>query len=149
MRVTALGHVVLKVRSLERSVPFCTDVLGLKLVARAVIRDQPMAFFSIAGNHHDLALVETGADAPSAPEAAPGLAHLALKIGDDLDDLRAARTWLEERGVRIERTVDHRVSRSLYVSDPDGNTIELYVDEDSHIWRDDPSAVAHSEPFAL
>jgi len=149
MHIVALGHVVLKVRSLERSVPFCVEVLGLKLVARAVIREQPMAFFSIAGNHHDLALVETGVEAPSAPESAPGLAHVALKIGDSLDDLRAAQTWLEDKSVRIERTVDHRVSRSLYIADPDGNKIELYVDEDPRIWRDDPSSVAHSEPFAL
>ena len=77
--------------------PFCSDVLGLKLVARATIAEQPMAFFSIAGNHHDLALVETSPEAPAAPEAAPGLAHLALKIGDSLHDLRAAQIWLEER----------------------------------------------------
>jgi catechol-2,3-dioxygenase len=93
--------------------------------------------------------VETGVEAPSAPESAPGLAHVALKIGDSLDDLRAAQTWLEDKSVRIERTVDHRVSRSLYIADPDGNKIELYVDEDPSIWRDDPSSVAHSEPFAL
>jgi catechol 2,3-dioxygenase len=149
MRIMALGHVVLKVRSLERSVPFCSDVLGLKLVARATIAEQPMAFFSIAGNHHDLALVETSPEAPAAPEAAPGLAHLALKIGDSLHDLRAAQIWLEAKGIHIERTVDHRVAQSLYILDPDGNRIELYVDGDPRIWREDPSAVAHSVPFAL
>ena len=149
MQILALGHVVLKVRSLERAVPFFADVLGLRLVARAVIREQPMAFFSIAGNHHDLALIEVGAEAPAAPEAAPGLAHLALKIGNTLGELREARAWLESKGVAIERTVDHQVAQSLYISDPDGNRIELYADADPRIWRDDPSSVAHSEPFKL
>jgi catechol 2,3-dioxygenase len=149
MKVLALGHVVLKVRSLERSLPFFRDVLGLPLVARAVIRDYPMAFFSIAGNHHDLALIEMGTQAPTAPDEAPGLAHVALRIGDTLDQLREARTWLESNGVAIDRTVDHHVAQSVYVSDPDGNRIELYVDADPRIWRDDPSSVAHSEPLAL
>jgi len=149
MRILALGHVVLKVRSIEHSLPFFRDVLGLPLVARAVIRDHPMAFFSIAGNHHDLALTEVGNQAPAAPEEAPGLAHLALKIGDRLEQLREARTWLESKGVAIDRTVDHHVAQSLYISDPDGNRIELYVDADPRLWRDDPSAVAHSEALTL
>jgi catechol-2,3-dioxygenase len=149
MKVLALGHVVLKVRSLDRSLPFFRDVLGLPLVARALIRDCPMAFFSIAGNHHDLALMEVGMQAPEAPDQAPGLAHVALRIGDTLDQLRDARSWLETNGVAIERTVDHRVSQSVYVSDPDGNRIELYVDADPGIWRDDPSSVAYSEPLVL
>jgi catechol-2,3-dioxygenase len=149
MQVLSLGHVVIKVRDLQRSVPFFTDALGLRLVARTEIRGSPMAFFSISGNHHDLALLETGKEAPSAPDAAPGLAHLALKIGNSLDELRAARTWLQGKGIEIERTVDHRVAQSLYIADPDRNRIELYVDADSRIWREDPGSVAHSEPLAL
>lgn len=149
MQILALGHVVLKVRSLERSLPFFRDVLGLQLVARAVIRDHLMAFFSIAGNHHDLALMEVGSQAPGAAEEAPGLAHLALKIGNSLEQLREARAWLESKGIVIDRIVDHRVAQSVYVSDPDGNRIELYVDADPRLWRDDPSAVAHSEPLTL
>jgi catechol 2,3-dioxygenase len=149
MKVLALGHVVLKVRSLERSLPFFRDVLRMPLVARAVIRDHAMAFFSVAGNHHDLALMETDAQAPAAADDAPGLAHLAFKVGGSLAELREARAWLQDHGVAIERTVDHRVAQSVYVSDPDGNRIELYVDADPGIWREDPAAVAHSEPLAL
>lgn len=149
MRVHALGHVVLKVRELDRSLAFFNGVLGLPVVARAMIRNRPMAFFSIAGNHHDLALMEMGGDAPSSPERSPGLAHVAFKIGNGLDELRAARSHLQENGVAIDATVDHTVSQSLYIRDPDGNWIELYVDDDPNIWHQDPSTVAHSEPLQL
>lgn len=149
MRVQALGHVVLKVRDLDRSQAFFHGVLGLPVVAHARIRNKPMAFFSIAGNHHDLALMESDADAPSAPQNSPGLAHVAFKIGSGLDELRAARSHLQEHGVAIDAVVDHKVSQSLYIRDPDGNRIELYVDADPKIWQADPSSVAHSESLEL
>jgi catechol 2,3-dioxygenase len=149
MRVQALGHVVLKVRNLDRSLAFFHGVLGLPVVARTLIRDTPMVFFSIAGNHHDIALMELGSDAPGAREGTPGLAHVALKVGDSMDELRAARRHLQANGVAIDRTVNHIVAQSLYINDPDGNRIELYVDADPRIWRENPSSVAHSEPLEL
>jgi catechol 2,3-dioxygenase len=146
MQVKALGHVVLKVRDLHRSVPFYAQVLGLKEVAQMGDR---MVFFSIAGNHHDLALVQMGADAPSAPEQSPGLAHVAFKVGDSLDELRAMKDWLETQGVKPDRIVDHIVSKSIYFHDPDGNQIEVFVDSDPRIWREDPTKVASRLPLAL
>ena len=147
--VKKVGHVVLKVRDLERSVAFYRDVIGLKEVARGEFAAK-MAFFSATGeNHHDLAVAEVGPDAPDAPADAVGLYHIALKIGDSLDDLRAARDHLEAHGVTKTRLRDHRVSQSIYLNDPDGHGIELYVDADPAIWRADPSAVAHAEPLSL
>lgn len=148
MKVKALGHVVLKVRDLTRSVPFYANILGLKEVGR-YDKEFRLVFFSIAGNHHDLALFETNSEAPSAPEQAPGLFHVALKVGDSLDDLRSAKAWLESNGVKIDMIADHHVSQSLYLSDPDGNAIELFVDADPAIWRDNPAAVATVEPLTL
>ena len=148
MKVQALGHVVLKVRDLNRSVPFYANVLGLKEVGR-YDKEFKLVFFSIAGNHHDLALFETNSEAPAAPEHSPGLFHVALKVGDDLDDLRDAKAWLESNGVKIDMIADHRVSQSLYFADPDGNAIELFVDGDPAIWRDNPAAVASVEPLTL
>ena len=146
MHVHSLGHVVLKVRNLERSVPFYRDVLGLTEVGRL---DHDMVFFSIAGNHHDVALQQVGDDAPDAPREAPGLAHLALKIGDDLTALREAKVHLQEHGAKILRLRDHEVSQSIYFTDPDGNVLEVFVDSDPAIWREDPAKVATGLPLEL
>ena len=45
---------------------------------------------------------------------------------------------------------DHTVTQSLYLRDPDGNEVELYVDADPAIWKDDPGAVmAAIKPLRL
>jgi catechol 2,3-dioxygenase len=148
IRVLNVGHVVLKVRDIERSARFYRDVLGLKEVARGEF-GRPMAFFSTGDNHHDVAVMEMGADAPAPPAEATGLYHVALRIGTTLDELRAARAHLEAHGVTKLRIRDHVVSQSIYVDDPDGNMVELYVDADPAIWRDKPDTVANSRPLSL
>ena len=144
--VKHVGHVVLKVRDLDRAAAFYRDILGLKEVTRYRGR---MAFFSAGTNHHDLAVLALGPGARPAPRDAVGLYHVALKIGDRLEDLRGAKETLEAHGVPIRGTADHRVSQSVYCEDPDGNMIELYVDGDPALWRDDPSIVATVEPLDL
>ena len=146
MKIQGVGHVVLKVRDLDRSAAFYSGVLGLKEVGRFPGR---MVFFSAGSNHHDLAVMTVGADAPAPPESAVGLAHVALKIGDSLDLLREAKDLLETHKVPIRGTRDHRVSQSIYCEDPDGNTVELFVDGDPAIWAEDPSTVATTKPLDL
>ena len=58
-----------------------------------------------------------------------------------LDELRQVKSELENAKVRINGLSDHTVSQSIYIEDPDGNEIELYVDADKSIWENDPSAV--------
>ena len=147
INVRGVGHVVLKVRDLDRSAKFYREVIGLKEVARFQGR---MVFFSATGqNHHDLALLAVGPDAPGPQQEGVGLYHVALKIGDRLEDLRAARAHLEAHGITEIRVTDHRVSQSVYLNDPDGNGLELFVDADPAIWRDNPAAVATIEPLEL
>jgi catechol-2,3-dioxygenase len=148
IRVRNVGHVVLKVRDLERAARFYRDVLGLKEVARASL-GRPMAFFSTGENHHDIAVLEVGPEAPRPEAGAVGLYHVALKIGTTLDELRAAKAHLQAHGLTKLAVMDHRVSQSIYLNDPDGNGIELYVDADPAIWRNDPASVAHAEPLRL
>ena len=63
MQVQALGHVVLKVRDLQRSEDFFSGMLGMPIISR--ISDPAMTFFALetSGNHHDFALMEVGFDA--------------------------------------------------------------------------------------
>lgn len=145
MKVQQLGHVVIKVRDRERSERFYHDVLGLPIAARL---DKPRMTFFTLGNHHDFAIVAMGDDAPDAAAASPGLFHVAFKVGDSLDDLREAKAHLDASGVAIGMIVDHTVSQSIYFDDPDGNTIEVYVDT-TDIWRTDPQTVASIAPLTL
>lgn len=146
MHIQSLGHAVLKVRNLERSVAFYRDVLGLPEIGRY---RGTMTFFSLGKTHHDLALLEVGAQAPSPDPHGVGLYHLAFKVGDSLDDLRACKAHLEQHGIAILGSADHGVSQSLYLRDPDSIEIELYVDADPAIWRDDPMKVMTVKPLRM
>jgi len=91
------------------------------------------------------------------PDATPigsgrrlGLYHVGLKVGDSDDELREAQQRLVEAGVRIVGSSDHTVTHSLYVLDPDGNEVELYIDVPGVDWKSDPSLVmAPIRPLVL
>jgi catechol-2,3-dioxygenase len=70
------------------------------------------------------------------------LYHFGLKIGDSDDELREALAALEAADVPVVGASDHTVTHSLYITDPDGNEIELYVDVPGVDWRSNPSLVA-------
>jgi catechol 2,3-dioxygenase len=144
MKVQSLGHVVIKVRDQKRAEAFYNGLLGIPIAAR--YPEMSATFFTL-GNHHDFAVVAIGDDAENPPAKSVGLVHVAFKIGDDIEQLREARDKLETDGVKVVAH-DHGVSKSLYFDDPDGNTIELYVDV-SDAWKRDPQMVAHSEPLEL
>ena len=140
MKVTGIGHAVLKVRDLERSEAFYRDVLGLQVCGRMEDR---MVFFTAGESHHDLAIASVGRDAPAADPNAVGLAHIAFRIGDSFEQLQEAATTLRSKGVEIERSADHRASLSIYFRDPDGNQIEFYVDQPRETWAHIPAAIAY------
>ncbi len=144
MKVQALGHVVVRVRNQQRAEEFYNGVLGLPICAR--LDDPSMTFFTL-GNHHDFAVEVVGDDAETPGETSVGLAHVAFKIGESTDELREAKSHLESAGVKV-LPVDHEVTQSLYFSDPDGNTVEVYVDA-SDVWKQEPQRVAQAEPLEL
>ena len=139
MKAHYLGHVVFYVRNLEQSLAFYRDLLGFKEVGR--IFNGAAAALTSGRTHHELLLIQVG-DAPG-PASGPrrGLYHIGIKVGDSLEDLRHAKRELEQAGVPIDGMSDHTVSQSLYLRDPDGNEVELYVDADEALWKADPAAV--------
>ncbi len=148
MKAHYLGHVVFYVKSLQRSLAFYRDLLGFQEVGR--IFEGKAAALTSGRTHHELLLIEVG-DAPAPPTGLRrGLYHIGIKVGDSLEELRAAKRELEQAGVHIEGMSDHTVSQSLYLHDPDGNEVEIYVDADPSIWKHDPAAVvAPIKPLRL
>ncbi len=144
MKVQCLGHVVIKVRNQERAEGFYNGLLGIPIAAR--LPSYSMTFFTL-GNHHDFAVAATGDGAPEAAADAPGLMHVAFKIGTQIEELRDAKAELEAKGIKVD-AFDHVVTKSIYFKDPDGNEVELYVDV-SDAWIRDPTAVAFEAPLDL
>jgi catechol 2,3-dioxygenase len=147
MEVKELGHLVLYVRNLERSVHFYRDVLGWRPILGG--GDDPLPFRAAAFNapsnrtHHELLLIEVGEDAAGLPPGRRiGLYHFGLKVGDTDDELREALRTLQENDVTVLGASDHTVTHSLYIADPDGNEIELFIDVPGVDWRNDPTLIA-------
>ena len=121
-----IGHIVLKVRDLERSRHFYTEVMGLDVMKE--LPEVKMLFLaSNRRDHHEIALVEVGPQARAPKPDDVGLAHCAFRLKNK-EDLRAAYHELKQRGVPISFTVNHGITRSVYFLDPDGNQIEVYCD---------------------
>ncbi|MGP7998052.1 MAG: VOC family protein [Streptosporangiaceae bacterium] len=148
MEVKELGHLVLYVRNLDRSASFYRDVLGWRQIMGGP-GDAPQPFRAAAFSapsgrtHHELLLIEVGDEAASLPTGRRvGLYHFGLKVGDSDDELREALATLDKNQVNVVGASDHTVTHSLYITDPDGNEIELYVDVPGVDWRNDPSLFA-------
>ena len=140
---------MLYVRDVDRSAAFYRDVLGFRQVADAGKLGAPVAAFSSPRTHHELLLIGVGPNAAPVPAGRRlGLYHFGLKIGDHDDDLRAAVAALRANGVTILGATDHTVTHSLYILDPDGNEIELYVDVPGARW-DGASLMSTPKPLNL
>lgn len=128
-----LGHIVFYVADLGRSSAFYREVVGLQQVGR--IFNGRAALFSSGRSHHELLLIQVD-DAPGPLGGKRlGLYHVGWKVGDSLDALREHFRRAQAFGSTIEGLSDHTVSRSLYLRDPDGNEVELYVDNPDYDWR--------------
>ncbi|HEX9708839.1 MAG TPA: VOC family protein [Candidatus Thermoplasmatota archaeon] len=149
MTVHELGHIVLYVGDLQRSRRFYRDVLGWKEIEAT--GGFPAAAFSSGRTHHELLLIEVGRGAARVPEGRRlGLYHFGLKVGTTDAELAAMRERLVTEGVRVVGATDHGVTHSLYILDPDGNEIELYIDVQPETWREDPGALfAPPRPLRL
>jgi catechol 2,3-dioxygenase len=130
-----IGHVHLKVADLERAIGFYRDVLGFELMQR--MGDQA-AFLSAGGYHHHIALnTWESLDGTAPPFGTTGLYHHAI-VYPTRTALADALRRLIAAGIGLEGAADHGVSQSLYLRDPDGNGVELYVDRPRETWPHTP-----------
>jgi catechol 2,3-dioxygenase len=149
--VKELGHIVLYVRDVRRSAQFYREVLGWEQVLPAPPGTTgaggkvpiPVAAFSSGRTHHELLLIEVGESAQPIPEGRRvGMYHFGLKVGDTDEELAAAWDRVDEAGAKVVGASDHTVTHSLYVEDPDGNEVELYIDVAGVDWKSDPTLIA-------
>jgi catechol 2,3-dioxygenase len=150
MQVHELGHVVLFVKNLERSAHFYRDVLGFRAIETPErMRGRAMAFSS-GRTHHELLLIEVGEGAPHPGSGRrAGLYHIGFKVGDSDEELIAALEQLKSEGVPVIGSSDHTVTHSLYLGDPDGNEIEIYVDVPGADWSDAEQVMAAPRALRL
>jgi len=144
---TKLGHIVLRVRDLERSKRFYTEVLGLRQTGEL---PGLMAFFSTQSNpdSHDLALMRLGPDAPDSDPKRVGMYHFAYQVGSE-EALAEAYRALREAGVPIVGTADHGVSRGIYILDPDGIEIEITYEVPPERWPKEANPFAGTKPLTF
>ena len=135
--MSELGHVVFYVRELERSVHFYTEVVGLNEQGR--IFGDRASLLSGGRTHHELLLIEVGAAPGPAEGRRIGLYHVGWKIGTSLDELKAAYQRIMDAGYHVDGVSDHTISQSIYLRDPDGNEVELFVDNPDFDWKNDNS----------
>ena len=129
-----VGHVNLKVANLDRALAFYEGVLGLKITKRI---GDVAAFLAFGDYHHDICVNTWQSRDGEPPKAnATDLFHVAFLYASR-SDLADAHQRLKAAHIEIDATVDHGVSESLYVRDPDQNGVELYWDRPSKLWWDD------------
>ena len=131
---TRIGHVHLKVANLDRAIAFYSGVLGFELQQKF---GNQAAFLSAGGYHHHIGLntwESLGGTPP--PAGHTGLYHTAI-LYPTRADLADALRRLTAAGIPLDGASDHGVSEALYLSDPDGNGVELYWDRPQADWPRD------------
>lgn len=127
IRVTALDHIVLNVRDVERSLAFYSQQLGLPAERVDQWRTGQVRFPSLRVNEGTIIdLVQVGSR--EAEGRQENLAHYCMVV--DCDDMRALRADLEAVGVPVTdgpktRSGARGEAQSIYLRDPDQNEIEL------------------------
>jgi len=127
MKLSGIGHVLLRVVDEEESKRFYRDALGF-----AVAEEDPEhggVFMTLGAGFHTLDITQHPApeDAARPQRDGLGLVHIAFKVAS-YAALREAYAHLLENGVEIQRATDHVCQRSLYFTDPDGNGLEIYYE---------------------
>ncbi|WP_028782368.1 VOC family protein [Thalassobacillus devorans] len=123
-----VNHVNIKVQNLERSLHYYQEVIGFKVL------EQTANKVKLAADGKTCILsIEQPENVIAKQRGTTGLYHFALLV-PRRSDLANIVHHLIAKGIRIGSS-DHLVSEALYLNDPDGNGIEIYVDRDPSAWK--------------
>src|SRR5712692_8813904 len=146
---SGINHLVLNVRDIEESHKFWTEIVGLTQVAELQPRpDRPnppkMRFYSgdHSGKltHHDIALVESP-NLPSAKDwvlmnSSVAINHVALTM-PSREAWHKQLAFLQSKGVKFNWRVNHGVTHSVYINDPNGYGVEFLYELPREMWEGD------------
>jgi len=128
---TRIGHVHLKVADIERSLEFYRDLLGFEVTQQ--IGDQA-AFLSVGGYHHHIGLntwESKGGTSP--PMGHTGLYHTAILFPSRVELAKTLKKLIDAE-YPLQGAANHGVSEAIYLTDPDGNGVEIYADKPVDEW---------------
>ncbi len=125
---TFVGHVKIKVEQLERSLPFYKEILGFDILEQTA----STAKLTTDGKTSILSLEQPENVTPKQGRTT-GLYHFAILLPEQ-SDLANIVVHLVNKGIRFGSS-DHLVSEALYLHDPDGNEVEIYIDRDPSKWN--------------
>jgi len=155
-RPVGVNHLVLNVADIERSHQFWTEVMGFELVSSFQLGTEMRFYRSGPGHHHDIAIAQVKEPpAPPADEAEPrpwrpsarkvGVNHIAVAYPDREAFVRQL-AHLQACGVPFAMRGNHGMTHSVYISDPDGNGVEVLYELPNEVWEGDlRRALAHYE----
>lgn len=123
-----VSHVTLKVGDLDRSLTYYQEVIGFKVLEKTANRAK-----LTADGQTCILSIERHENAIPKKRGTTGLYHFALLV-PHRSDLADIVNHFMEKGIQIGSS-DHLVSEALYLNDPDGNGIEIYVDRDPSEWE--------------
>ncbi len=140
-----INHLVLNVRDIEESHKFWTEILGFELCG-VLERNHNNRFYAApgSGSHHDIALFQLDEPGPEPPEWSMRLQernvnHLAIAYPDRESWLRQV-AWMMKNDVKIARRVDHGMTHSVYLADPNGYGLEILYELPAEVWENDINA---------
>ncbi len=146
MTPVGVNHLVLNVRDIERAHKFWTEIMGFRQIGHLEPRggrSMNMRFYNgLSESHHDLALAEIPGGAGDADEEwsmAPrraGLNHLAVHYPDRESWLKQVE-FLQEQGIKFNLRINHGMTHSVYINDPDGHGIEVLYELPREHWEGD------------
>src|SRR5690625_1698503 len=126
--ITFVSHVNIKVQNLERSLAFYQNVIGFKVLNQTEIQAN-----LTADGKTVLLSIEQPKNVTPKEQRSTGLYHFALLLPNHSDLANIVRHFAN-LGVQFGSS-DHLVSEALYLADPDGNEIEIYIDRDPSEWN--------------
>lgn len=153
-----INHVVLNVRDIEESHRFWTDVVGFHQVGevrKTPTRPNPRKMRFYSGDkgghthHHDLALVENR-ELPEPPKewslSTPmQVNHIAITL-PSREAWLAQLAFLKNSGIKLDLRIDHGMTHSVYIHDPNGYGVEFLYDLPKEVWQGDiDAALNHAE----